>query len=118
MRWARAAAVLAGAMLVGAAGITVLAGGAAASQVTASMAGTQSAVTAQVSLPAGHWGDAHQVDLSALQPGNGPIGIDALSCASRGRWHLGGARRADEWRDTGLQLGRAADHVADMPSCG
>jgi len=89
MRWARAA-VLAGAALAGTTGIAVLAGGAAASQVTASMAGTQSAVTAQVSPPAGHWGDAHQVDLSALQPGNGPIGIDALSCASPGNCSAGG----------------------------
>ena len=90
MRWRRAAAVLAGTALAGTAGIAVMAGGAAAGQVTASMAGTQSAVAAQVTPPAGHWGDARQVDVSALQPGQGPIGIDALSCASPGNCSAGG----------------------------
>src|SRR5215467_7052490 len=90
MRWRRAAAVLAGTALAGTAGIAVMAGGAAASQVTASMAGMQSAVAAQASPPAGHWGDARQVDLSTLQPGQGPIGIDALSCASPGNCSAGG----------------------------
>src|SRR5215468_3747627 len=90
MRWRRAAAVLAGTALAGTAGIAVMAGGAAASQVTASMAGTQSAVAAQVTPPAGHWGDARQVDVSALQPGQGPIGIDALLAPSPGNCTAGG----------------------------
>src|SRR5690348_16643437 len=87
VKWRRAAAVLAGSVLAGAAGIVVTAGGATASQ---AMAGRGAAVTAQASPVAGHWGDARQVDLSALQPGIGPIGIDALSCASPGNCSAGG----------------------------
>ena len=90
MKWRRAVAVLAGTVLAGTTGAAVMAGGAAAGQTTASMAGTQAAVTAQASPPAGHWGDARQVDLSALQPSQGPIGIDALSCASPGNCSAGG----------------------------
>ena len=87
MTWRRAAAVLAGSVLAGTAGIVVMAGGATASQ---AMAGTRAAGTAQASPVAGHWGGARQVDLSALQPGQGPIGIDALSCASPGNCSAGG----------------------------
>jgi hypothetical protein len=90
MEWRRAVAILAATVLAGMTGIAVMAGGATGGQATASMAGAEAPVPAQASPLAGHWGDALQVDLSALNPGDGPIGIDALSCASPGNCSAGG----------------------------
>lgn len=75
-------------------GLAAMTGGATAQASTGTastqMAVAKAAATAQASQPSGHWGVAHPVDLSALHPGNGPSGIDALSCATPGNCSAGG----------------------------
>src|SRR5262249_33437173 len=99
MKWRSAAAVVAGTALAGMTGIAGMRGGASAARASAATAVTKMAVTkaavtksaaaAQASPPSGHWGGAHPVDLSALHPGNGPAGVDALSCATPGNCSAG-----------------------------
>jgi hypothetical protein len=88
MKWRSAAAVVAGTALAGVTGIAVMTSGAATARASAGTAVTVD--IAQASPPAGHWGGAHQVDLSGLRPGSGPSGIDAMSCASPGNCSAGG----------------------------
>jgi hypothetical protein len=94
MRWRSAAAVVASIALAGMTGIAAMPGGATAQASTgtaiAQAAVARPAATAQASPASGHWGAAHPVDLSALHPGNGPSGIDAMSCASPGNCSAGG----------------------------